>query len=208
MTPDEIKEAWQTQTSQTRLTIDVELLLQEVQRNQQYFSAMIFWRDVREVGTALVLAGLSLYVGIGLSMPWTWYLASLALVWIGGFMLTDRMRHKRRPPGPSEPLRPRLECSLAQVEHQIWLLRNVFWWYLLPIAVAVLPFFVHSAWQDRAGGWWIALALGLVIVFTVAVLGVVYWVNQIAVRSAFEPRRQELEMLLVSLQDESPPMTA
>ena len=35
MNPDDFKRAWQTQTSQTRLTIDAELLLREVRRNQQ-----------------------------------------------------------------------------------------------------------------------------------------------------------------------------
>jgi len=44
MNPDNFQQVWQTQTSQTRLTIDAELLLKEVRRNQQYFAATIFWR--------------------------------------------------------------------------------------------------------------------------------------------------------------------
>ena len=35
MNPDDFKQAWQTQSSQTRLTIDAELLLKEVRRNQR-----------------------------------------------------------------------------------------------------------------------------------------------------------------------------
>jgi hypothetical protein len=204
MDPDNFKKAWQTQTAQTRLTMDVELLLREVRRNQQYFTAMIFWRDVREVGTCLLMVPLWLYLGVKQASPWTWYLTVPALLWIAGYMLADRMRHKRQPPEPGEPLRQHVESSLAQVEHQIWLLRNVLWWYLLPLAGAMLAFFGEVAWHIRAGGWWTALAASEVVVLGVIVFAGVYWLNQYAVRSGLEPRRRELETLLMSLGDETP----
>jgi len=43
MNPDNFKQTWQTQTSESRLTIDAELLLNEVRRNQRHFNATIFW---------------------------------------------------------------------------------------------------------------------------------------------------------------------
>ena len=204
MNPDPFQQAWQTQTSQTRLTIDAELLLKELRRNQQNFTATIFWRDVREVGVALLLVPVWFYLGARLSLPWTWYLTVPALLWIVGFMLVDRKRHKRQPPEPGEPLRQSVESSLAQVEHQIWLLRNVFWWALLPTALAVLPFFGEVSWSVRLDGWWLAL-LGLVVpvsIVTVMFVGI-YSLNQTAVRSGLEPRRQELQALLASLKDET-----
>ena len=203
MIPDDFKQAWQTQSSQTRLTIDAELLLKEVRRNQRQFTATIFWRDVREVGLALLMVPLWFYMGAKLSLPWAWYLTVPALVWIAGFMLADRMRHKRQPPASGEPLRQRVESSLAQMEHQIWLLRNVFWWYLLPPALSILAFFGQIAWETRAGGWLTALATaGLVSVVFIVFAGV-YRLNQDAVRSELEPRRLELEALLASLNDET-----
>jgi hypothetical protein len=204
MKPDDLKQVWQTQSSLARLSIDADLLLAEVRRNQWYFTAMIFWRDVREVGICLVLAPLFLYLAVKDALPWTAYLTVLALVWIAGFMLLDRLRQRRHAAEPSEPLRARAESSLAQVEHQIWLLRNVHWWYLLPIALAMLAFFGQVTWQERSGGWWTALAATLVAILLVAVLSGVYWINQVAVRSTLEPRRQELETLLASLKDETP----
>jgi hypothetical protein len=204
MSPDNFKEAWQMQSSQTRLTSDAELLINEVRRKQQYFAAMIFWRDFREVGTSLLLVPLWLYLGLKESLPWTWYLMVPALLWIAGYMLADRMRHKRQPPEPGEPLRQRVESSLAQVEHQIWLLRNVFWWYLLPLALAGLAFIGHGAWQERGGGWWTALTLLVVVAFGAITFAGVYWLNQYAVRAGLEPRRRELETLLMGFQDETP----
>lgn len=204
MNPDNFKQAWQTQSSQTRLTIDAELLLKEVRRNQQYFTATIFWRDVREVGTGLLMAPLWFYLGVKLSLPWTWYLTAPSLLWIAGYMLADRMRHKRQPPEPGEPLRQHVESSMAQVEHQIWLLRNILWWYLLPPALSILAFFGQVAWQERSGGWWTVLAVSVVVALAVIVFAGVYWLNQYAVRSELVPRRQELEALLMSLKDETP----
>ena len=204
MNPDNFQQAWQTQSSPTRLTIDAELLLKEVRRNERQFTATIFWRDVREVGTALLSVPLWIYLGVKLSLPWTWYLTVPALVWIAGFMLADRMRHKRQPPASGEPLRQRVESSLAQVEHQIWLLRNVFWWYLLPLALPILAFFGQIAWQVRSSGWLAALVVALVVLVGVVVFGAVYRLNQDGVRSELEPRRQELEALLASLKDETP----
>ena len=201
MNPDDFKQAWQ---GQTRLTIDAELLLEEVRRNEQYFAAMIFWRDFREVGVSLVMVPLWLYLGVKNSSPWTWYLTVPVLLWIAGYMLADRMRHQRQPSEPGEPLRRRVEGSLAEVEHQIGLLRNVHWWALLPLALAMLAFFGQVAWQERAGGWWTVLSVSMVVTLGVGVLAGVYWLNQYAVRCELEPRRRELETLLMSLEDEPP----
>ena len=84
------------------------------------------------------------------TLPWTAYLMVPALLWVAGFMLLNRRRHKQRAPEPGEPLGRGVESSLAQVEHQIWLQRNVFWWYLLPPGLAILAFFGQVA--GCAGG--------------------------------------------------------
>jgi hypothetical protein len=203
MNSDDLKHVWQMQSSQTRLSIDPDLLLKEVQRKERCFAGAIFWRDVREVGIALLMLSVWLYLGITRSSPWTWYLAVPGLLWVAGFLLVDRMLHKRQAPEPSEPLRQCVENSLAQVEHQIWLLRNVLWWYLLPLGLPMLAFFGQSAWEERPGAWWSALAAAMVIAVVVGVLAAVYWVNQVSVRSELEPRREELEALLASLKGES-----
>jgi CubicO group peptidase (beta-lactamase class C family) len=202
MNPDDLKEAWLAQTSQTRLTIDADLLLKEVRRNQQSFAGTIFWRDVREVGVSLLMVPVWFYLGAKHSLPWTWYLGVPALLWVAGFMLVDRMRHKSQGPEQGESLSRRVEISLAEVEHQIWLLRNVLWWYLLPPGLAVLAFFGQCAWEVLASGWqWMALVIMGAVAVEALVLAGVYWLNQRTVRSELEPRRQELQALLGSLND-------
>ncbi len=204
MNPDNFQQAWQAQPSHTRPSIDTELVLNEVRRNQRQFTACIFWRDVREVGVALLLVPLWFYLGLMLALPWTWYLTVPALLWIAGFMLADRMRHRWQPPEADQPLRHCVESSLAQVEHQIWLLRNVFWWYLLPPTLSILAFFGQIAWLARSDGWLTALVTVFLVVVVAIVFAGVYRLNQHAVRSVLEPRRQELAALLMSLKDEPP----
>jgi len=211
MNPDDFKRAWQAQTSHTQLKVDAELLFEEVQRNQRSFTATIFWRDVREVGVSLLLVPLWLYLGVTLSLPWAWYLTVPVLLWIAGFMLVDRKRFQRQHPEPSDSLRRCVESSLAQVEHQIWLLRNVLWWYVLPPALSILAFLAQAlalpilalcaqaGWEARSGVWMTVLGLAAVVTVTAYFFVGVNRMNQEAVRSKLEPRRQELEAILAHL---------
>jgi hypothetical protein len=205
MNPDELKQAWQSQVSQRRLTIDADALFKEVRHNERHFRRIIFWRDVREVGVALLMVPLWIWLGLKETLPWTWYLCIPALLWIAGFMIVDRINQKQRQPRPGDPLRERIESSLAQVEHQIWLLRNVLWWYLLPPGAAIAAFFAHCAWLARDGGLMAGLVMVGVIAVAALILGGVYWLNQTCVRRDLAPRRRELAALLHSLKETDHP---
>jgi hypothetical protein len=210
---DNLQQAWQGQ-SPARVTIETELLLSEVRRNQRNFAATIFWRDVREVGVAVVMVPAWVALGVKFNLPWTWYLMLPALLWIAGFMLAERSRQRKQGIAADDSLTEQLASSLAQVEHQILLLRNVVWWYILPVAAPAAIFFVQvtgtllsRAWQDGLPVYGILL-LGLILAMvTMAAAAMVVWiyqVNQSAVRTELEPRRAELQALLMSLQDETP----
>ena len=204
MSPDEYQQAWQAHSAQTRVTVDADLLLKEVQRSQRDFRATIFWRDFREVGIALLMIPLWFVLGIMFSPHWTWYLVVPAIVWGISFILVDRMRHKHNPSGPDETLLNSVTESLAQVEHQIWLLRNIVWWYLLPYAIPILIFLASVSWSVSSGNWLQALvSMTMAFGFLVAIYGFVYYLNLYAVRKQLEPRRQELLGLLASLSDET-----
>jgi hypothetical protein len=204
MDPDILKKAWNTQSSQSRLTVDVDQLLRDLQRQEQCFTAKIFWRDSREVGVALLMVPLWCYLGVKLSLHWTWYLMVPAMLWIALYMLVDRMRQKRQLPEPGDSLRCHAESLLAQVEHQVSLLRSVLWWYLLPLGLSALPFFSQIAWQERSAGWPTALGASLTVAVMVLAFAFIYWLNQCSVRTELEPRRRELQTLLMSLKDETP----
>jgi hypothetical protein len=93
--------------------------------------------------------------------------------------------------------------ALSQVEHQIWLLRNVFWWYLLPFCISIMAFFVHVSWNSSNSLWDFSLSVGDSGLILLVIYGAIYGVNQYAVRKTLEPRRRDLLKLVASLESES-----
>jgi CubicO group peptidase (beta-lactamase class C family) len=200
---DRYKQAWKSTAGHPKVTIDREVLAKAVQKSHQGFQSTINGRDTREVGVALLLLFYWVYTGLTKTIPWTWWLTVPALIWVAGFILVDRKRHPQRPSEPGEPLSFYAKEALTQVEHQIWLLRNVFWWYLLPFCISLMAFFVHVSWNTSSS--WVELSFSVVfwIVFVFVIYGLVYWLNQYAVRKTLEPRRQDLLKLVASLESES-----
>ncbi len=203
MSPDNFQQAWQASTSHVRMTVDADLLSKEVQRNESQFAATILLRDLREVVVALIMIPVWIFLGVMLSLLWTWYLCIPGLIFVAAYMIVDRRRHGRPRPEADGPLREHVKYSLGQVEHQIWLLRNVFWWYIMPVALPCMIFFVHVAWRKRAVGWDSVLFTLVSTAVFCSVMGFVYWLNQKAVRNSLEPRQQELKELLSNLSDET-----
>ena len=202
MSLDRYQQAWKAGALQVQVTFDTDLISQEVQQSHEAFRSMIFWRDFREVGTSLVMIPIWFVMGIGMSLPWSWYLTVPAMLWIAGFMLVDRRRHPQRSSDPGEPLLFYVKESLTQVEHQIWLLRNVFWWYLLPPSISLMAFFTHVAWESTKSWWGCILVSGFFGVVLFLVYGWIYWLNQWAVRKQLEPRQNDLQKLINNMEEE------
>jgi CubicO group peptidase (beta-lactamase class C family) len=210
MDPDKYQQAWRTQASATRVTIDTEVLLKAVQRDRRDLRATIFWGELNAIGIALLLLPVWIYLGVTSGSPWTWYLMVPVLIWEVGFTLAYRTRHRQRPSKPDEPLLSCVKESLAQVEQHIWLYRNFFWWNLLPTTIAILAFFAQVTWRSSesvAIGWLDVVGLvGSFVFYFVVLFAVYYFVNYViqrTVRTQYEPRRQELLALAASLRDES-----
>ena len=200
---EKLREAWRSQPGGGQIRIDADVLVREVRRNQQSFRATIFWRDVREVLAAVVvMAWVSLDVafrGIGRNWPWLGLVAGAAFV--AGYLLVDRWRRRREAPRVEGDLLSHIERSIKDVEHQIWLLRNVFWWYLLPLIVGTLVPNVYFLVADLATRK-LRTFLGPFILSTcvfAAVCYAAYFLNRHAVRRGLEPRRRELLAMRESL---------
>ena len=192
---EELQKAWQSQNPGATVTINADLLLKEVRRNQHHFWMTIFWRDAREVGAAAFLTWLFFHWAIR-DREWSLYLLSFSCFGVGLFMLVDRWLQRRKRPVTNDPLRSCIEASLLQVNHQIWLLKNIFWWYLLPVLVGLGILIVSQICKSRHNGSYGVIFLTGYALFCVLFFWGVYWFNQYAVRKGLEPRRQELESLL------------
>jgi CubicO group peptidase (beta-lactamase class C family) len=200
---EDLQKTWQSSGPAPTITISTDVLLKEVRRNQKQFWLTIFLRDVREVVVIFLMALLFAYWGLSQN-NWTLILIALGCVFVCSFFVVDRLIQRRKKPAASDALKACVETSLHQVNHQIWLLKNILWWYLLP-CVAPLGISVGiSFWHSRHNGasavaGWIGY-----ILFGILIYWGVYWLNQRAVRKSLVPRRQELEGLLASIGSDSP----
>jgi hypothetical protein len=194
---DELQKTWQSQ-ARARISVPPDVLLAELRRNQRQLKSTLFWRDFREVFVAAALAVFFFVQGLR-GDGWTWILMVAASIWVGGFILIDRFRRRRRAASFGDSIRGCVDASLHEIEHQIWLLKNVLWWYLLPPFVAIEFSFAESAFDRHALTGMLWVAFGLLTAFCLLVFAGVYWLNQWAVRTELQPRRQELLAVRESL---------
>lgn len=206
MTFDELQNNWRSKQPDPKLTIDPDLLLREIKRNKESFESAIFWRDFGEVGIGILLFAAFLYYGTRDKL-WPMCLVALACLWIAGFMVVDRKVQKIKQPCLSDTLLNCVESSLNQIIHQIWLLKNVLWWYLAPLGIGILIFFAHAGISvmitENPSIGWIFFILGCIF-GTILLYWGIYWLNQRAVRKDLIPRKDELQDLLNSLSSDKP----
>ncbi len=174
------------------------------------FDRAIRWRDWRETAAAAVVA-----VAFGSMYPEAPPLARLGVVLsiVGAvFAIGWMVRAQRRQPRPAPdlPAAEALRVALARVEIQIHLLRSVVWWYLLPLAIGpmvlVASGYVEMQREMRAPetAAEIAFVIGVYLaplLILGSVFGVIYKLNQRAVRRDLLPLRDRLAALLHTLSD-------
>jgi hypothetical protein len=189
MSFEDIQQQWQHQNQRPHPKVDADLLLQEVRRNQRSFQAAIFWRDFREVVAAVFVVIFFILRG----RDWTHHLLAVAGAGVGIFILVDRLRQRLHRPSQDENLKIFVEQSLQQWKHQIWLLKNVIWWYLLPITLPLLISFSVGASNVPQAARQCS--------FTLLLMGFIYWLNRNVVKKYLIPRSLELEKLLAGISE-------
>ncbi len=209
MNPDEqLKRAWQSQFSGRRLALDEELILQQLRRQQHDLRFAFYGTDLVMVVIGSLLVGIAGY-GLYLSSRWTAWAAwgmLLMILPVGGFtasIVIDRLRHLRRHPWSDSSIKACADSLLAELKHRIWLCRNVVWWFILPIVfVADAGFRCYVAWRvgSLAGSAREAAGTLAEPLLESAVAGVIiYWLFRRFVMKDLQRRKQELELLLQSL---------
>ena len=208
MNLDEMKSRWREQ--QLALADrQFDDLLANVRSQAEQFEAKILRRDRIEAGAALFVAAffaMSLWkldmppvmaVGIVICM-----VAALQVSW------TLRWTRLRDPqPAPDAPLVEFTRMTLTRLDRQIVMLRNVTWWYTLPLLSGVAVALGGILWGIPE------LPVATSAIFSIAFLlclilagFIVYRINQTALNRELLPRRRQLQELLQALNesDEAP----
>jgi Na+/proline symporter len=195
---DDLQKAWQGQKAPERVTISAEALLREVRRNELSLRATLIWRDVREVSAAVLLAAWFSFKGLR-DHAWSDCVCAALCAGVGVFIIIDRLARKGTQRSFTGTLKSCLESSLAEVNHQIWLLRNVFWWYLLPLLIASAISMCNTNARRPHFNQPAAIGAMITALLVAWFFRWVYRLNQAAVARTLEPRRRELEELMTGL---------
>lgn len=132
-----------------------------------------------------------------------YFSARRGVSFVGFFFIFDRLK-QRRERSTEDSLQSTIDMALEQIQHQIGLMRNLLWWYLLPLAPGIVLFLLSASWQARGNG----LAEQLVIAGVAAICAIAFWqvqrINRREIIRTLEPRRLELEKLRASLSQPTP----
>ncbi|MEM7095137.1 MAG: hypothetical protein AAF567_19215 [Actinomycetota bacterium] len=154
----------------------------------------LLWLNVQEVIPAFGLAALLGAWSIGAPAPWAVLTASGISLGVGGYLLTSSIRHHRIDQRFGGSMRAQLVQRLEQVRHRAALYRSVAWWYLAPIAFAIVLLRYGTAGELRLKG------PDLAYYAFVAVFGAgLYVVNRRVGRKHYEPEVERLSGLLAEI---------
>jgi MFS family permease len=206
---DTLRRVWCDQPLPPTETEETEMIDQAIRRARR-FERRILLRDLLEITLSLGLACLFIVGGLRMPTAWPWFTAALLVLFVGAFFVGDRIRQRRSEGPASDSVRSSLATSLQRLEHQIWLLRKVGWWYLTPcflagvlIAVGVgLDLAGESQGRELPFPPWVAvLVIGVLsAALMIGVCWVIYHFNQKAVEQILRPRRDRLAGLLTELE--------
>ena len=198
MSFDELQARWQAHDHEGQLNIDSDALLEEVRRNQRDFETRMWRRDLVEV-TAAVLVTFVFGTLAVLMDQWSLVLGAAGSLIVGIFLVFDRLKQRRQRTTVADSLPSAIDASIDQVQHQIWLLRNILWWYLMPLVPGPVAILVSTSRQSLGTGLAEQLVIAFVGLICLLAFWCVYWLNQREIARNLEPRRMELEELRASL---------
>ena len=198
---NELRETWQSQDGNETIPINVSTISKLIRREERYWNFILLRRDIGEILAGLLASLAFLYGAVFKDIFWLFPMV-LASLFVCGFFIVDRARQRKRQPSQDQPLVEFIEKSIAQNDHQIWLLRNIMWWYLLPLGISMLIFLgscLFSLLQDGLAtsiDYW---ALAFIIAIASAAIMFFWWIyslNQRAVKRELLPRKKALKDLL------------
>jgi len=193
---DSIKTIWNEQKEINKDREDIEVLVNNIKSVNDGFRRSLFWRDVREVGTAFLLVAIFVYLGSSepfLQKIGAWFNAACCFG-VGLFFLWSRIHARRKPRQFPSTVKGALEADLWDLRFQERLLRTVNWWYLLPLGIGLTVWLVTSTVGSSGRFGWLFLIPALL-----GIAALYYWIyrlNQKAVETDIQPKQNSIISIL------------
>lgn len=198
MNDEALKQLWQGQRFEALPALPDEAQIAAMKTRMKGFDESINWRDYIEVAACILIVGWfgwDLFFGNNSALTQA---GCVVLIVSAVFIAWKLIWSKRRLPKaePNAPIFAAVKVELQKVENQIGLLRSVAWWYLLPILVGVM--------MCHWGGSGSVLSKLIYSAFVLALFGLIYWLNQRAVKNNLLPLKRELASLLHAVETGEP----
>ena len=191
---DELQKLWATETPPALTEEERNMIVQKAERKLAAFDRRLQWRELREVLPAIVVSAMFGAYFMMSSTPLA-RLSAVVMVAISLWIAFYLLRHGRGPanPSPAAPLSEYRDGVAAKFDHQIRLLSNARYWYVLPFYLGFILYTVGNIekhdWVVRRFDWWF---MG----YATAICGFTLWLNEVvAVRRLRTERDGILSML-------------
>ena len=145
--------------------------MERLETRARKFDQTIFWRNVREYGASVIVAGVFALIAAHSKTRLEQVgnaIVSAGALWIIGFLWL--MQRSKEAPLPESSGEAYKNALLSKYDRQILLLRTAWAWYVLPLSVGLV---VSSLGNEHAPVMGYVLA-GFMVVFGVAI-GMVNW---------------------------------
>ncbi len=187
---------WQKDGATNRFSIDADSLHDLIRKRSTRFERRIRVRDWIELVGGLLLGGFFVFSALfalpnDTGRPWTDHWDYL-LLGVGCWIISlSFMRLRRKAadhaPDATDTIRGTLEKNRDSLRHQIQLLRSLWWWYCLPVALPLAIVVVRS-FPPEMRGWY---SLTCIVIFAAIIL-----VNRWYADKRLKPRLDSVNKLI------------
>ena len=144
-----VQQLWQSQPVEV-----TKMPVEELRRRAGKFERKIRWRNIREYIASLVAAGLMVYFYVGahdVASRVTFALFLAAMLWI--VIALHYMGSAKRTPADVDTLTTH-QFYRAELERQLTVVKNVWWWYLAPLVPGCIACTVSYVMEPHHTGVW------------------------------------------------------
>lgn len=193
---DELSELWK---STPVPPVRSEEVLTMVQNRLRKFDRMIYMRNLRESAASLFVSGVFFWMALDIREPWQ-RAGSWILVVSGLFITFTLIRSGRtgRAPDAGGKLTDYVSALMNRYDRQIRLLKNVKYWYLLPMYAGLVSLTIGKVLEESRAGALKWPVLAMPVVYT-ALCAWVWWLNEVNAVG----KLQRCKETLLRLTDES-----
>lgn len=184
---DELKKVWKQQDSR-KMNYSRSELMMLINNKMISLENEIKSRDRLEIIACTFL--IIFYGIIFFTTNSIWKQAGSITIVLSGFFIWYKLKRTQHrsfdeDPSPDRPMKEYLVLEKKSVQHQKKILKNVAWWYIAPIGVGLCLF----AWGFDSGPTNKLLYMLVVVLLG----GLVWWLNQRAVKRKFDPLLDEID---------------